>query len=126
MAKENSREQKMKYIFGNNPQIKELHVTSDDQAFTLERDAANHAANLEDKEIALVKRSEYVAASKTEVVVDQEAEREAAIARHLELFDKEPAKTAKLETILAKIEAEENRLQEEADKEPESDSEGDE
>lgn len=106
MAKENSRELKLKYIFNQYPEIKELHVTSDDQAFKQENDAKAHARTLDDKEVALVKRGEYVAA-KFSTEESDEDKRAALFARHLELFGKEPASNAKTETVAAKIAAKE-------------------
>lgn len=41
-------------IFESNPELKQVHFTSDGQAFFKESDAKNHAKTLEDKKVELV------------------------------------------------------------------------
>lgn len=130
MSKENTRERKLQYIFAQHPNDKELHVTSDDQAFRNKSDAINHGKTLSDKEVKLEKREDY---AKPSPVKDEKAkapaddakteakkEREALFARHEELFGQKPASTAPTAKVKAKIEAEEARLAEVAAKDAES------
>ena len=57
MAKDNSREAKIKLVFASYPEAKSFHFTSDGNAFSLESDAKNHAKNLEDKEVVEITRA---------------------------------------------------------------------
>lgn len=109
---ENTREKKLKYIFGANQDVKEFHVTSDDQAFRSPVDAANHAKTLEDQAVKIEKREDYVTVKPLQgaELLTAVKVREALVARHVALFGNEPAKNAKNETIAKKIEAEEARL----------------
>lgn len=126
MSKENTRERKLKYIFAQNPNDKELHVTSDDQAFRNRSDAVNHAKTLQDKDVKLEKREDYVKPlsvndeKASEPVTDAKSEakkeRDALFARHEELFKQKPAANASTEKLKSKIEAEEARLAEVAAK----------
>lgn len=111
---ENTREQKLKYIFGANQDVKEFHVTSDDQAFRSAVDAANHAKTLENQAVKIEKREDYVTVKPLQgaELLTAVKVREALVARHVTLFGNEPAKNAKNETIAKKIEAEEARLAE--------------
>lgn len=111
MSKTNQREQKMRYIFAQHPKTSEFHVTSDDQAFVNPSDAKNHATSLEDQEIVVEKRGDYV---KTKVVPtnQEESKKDALFKRHEELFGQKPAWNANLEKLEAKIVAEEAKVQE--------------
>lgn len=135
MSKENTRERKLQYIFAQHPNDKELHVTSDDQAFRSKSDAINHGKTLADKEVKLEKREDY---AKPSPVKDEKAKataddakteakkvREALFARHEELFGQKPASTAPTAKVKAKIEAEEARLAEVAAKDADSVNAGD-
>lgn len=57
MAKDNSREAKIKLVFASYPEAKSFHFTSDDNAFSLESDAKNHAKNLDDKSVTEITRA---------------------------------------------------------------------
>jgi len=123
MSKENTRERKLQYIFAQNPNDKELHVTSDDQAFRNKSDAVNHSKTLENKDVKLEKREDYVKPSSEKVsepVADAKSEakkeREALFARHEQLFKQKPASNAPTQKVKEKIEAEEARLAEVAAK----------
>ncbi|WP_144036565.1 hypothetical protein [Sphingobacterium psychroaquaticum] len=111
----------MKYAFSSHPSVNELHVTSDDLMFLNASDAKNHAVSLDDKEVTIAKRSDYVTAAKLPVDDNQlDLEREALISKHTELFGKPPAKTAGIEKLKVKIETEEKRLLEVAAQETEA------
>lgn len=119
MAKENSRERKLKYAFGANKKVELLYVTSDDQMFTNKSDAVNHSRSLEDQTVESAERRKYVGGpSEAEVAAaaaaEAEAERDELIAEFVELFGKEPAVSAKNEDIRAKIDEELKRLKTEA------------
>lgn len=111
MAKENSREMKLKYAFRSNSKVEVLHVTSDDQMFTQKGDALSHAKTLEDKALYDAKREKYMGGpSKEDVKIADadkaKADRKSLFEKHKELFGKNPAATAKNEDISKKIEAE--------------------
>lgn len=116
--KENTREQRLKYAFAAHMGVMLFFVTSDDQMFVQRCDAVNHASTLENKEIDEAHRKDYVTSVATSVPDNQlDLERESLVIRHQELFEgKKPAKNAAIETIKAKIKAEEERLAEEAKK----------
>lgn len=117
---ENTRKKRITYAFGAHASEKELHVTVDDQMFLTASDAANHAKTLEDATVEVVKREDYV---KVAPVVDNQLdlERESLVIKHKELFGKEPAKTASIDTLKKKITDEESRLAELKAKETETD-----
>lgn len=118
MAKENTREQRIKYAFGAHPSVKELHVTSDDQMFIQPTDAVNHAKSLEDDSVEVAKRIDYVENKITPVAPNQlDLEREALAIRHEELFGKKPAPNAGIEKLKEKIKVEEERLAKVAEEE---------
>lgn len=121
MAKENTREQKLKYAFGAHPSVQELHVASDDSMFLNASDAKNHASTLADKTVEVEKRSDYVENKVEPVAPNQlDLELEALRARHLELFKQKAANNAGIEKLKAKIEVEEARLAEVANKDAEA------
>lgn len=115
---ENTREQKLKYGFGAHPSVKEFHVTSDDQMFLNAGDANNHAKSLEDKEVKVEKRSDYVK-NKLDNAPDNQLdlEKEALRERHKELFGNYPNANAGLAKLKEKIKDEEDRMSVLADKE---------
>lgn len=122
MSRENTRERKLQLIFGSHPKVDVFYVTSDDQAFYHENDADNHAKTLANKSVLKAERRNYLlgkAGAEAEVQSGDEAKdadsRKALAALHKELFGKAPAKNAKLETIKAKVEAEQARLAAAAD-----------
>jgi len=47
-------------IFESNPQLKEVHVTTDGQCFYNEHDAKMHAKSLEDKKVELVLNPDHL------------------------------------------------------------------
>lgn len=126
MAKENTRERRLKLIFGLHPKADQFHVTSDDQAFEKKSLAEKHAETLRKAglkgDVSLVKRSDIIkggkpaadagkepANAKTAKSDGKESDTESLAALnkiHEELFGKAPAKNAKPETIKAKIDAE--------------------
>lgn len=55
-----TREDKLSYIFKHNAELKELYVTSDEQAFPVQADAKNHANTLKDKDVQLVHRRDIL------------------------------------------------------------------
>lgn len=116
---ENTREQKLKYIFGANQNVEEFFVTSDDQAFRSENDATNHAKTLTDGAVKRERRVDYldIVVEKTDPKAEAKAARTALFARHEELFGIKPAKTAKTADVKSKIDAEEARIAEVAKKE---------
>ena len=57
-------------IFKTNPDLKEVHMTSDGQAFYNDGDAKAHAKTLEKKEIELVLNSKFL----VDIEVDEEEE----------------------------------------------------
>lgn len=117
MANENTREQKLKYAFGAHPSVKELHVASDDSMFLNASDAANHAKSLEDTEVKIEKRSDYIESKVAPAAPNQlDLELKALRARHLQLFNRKAAHNAGVEKLKANIEAEEARRAEEATK----------
>lgn len=79
-------------VLKRNPDIKEVHVTSDGVAFYTRNDAQNHANSLENREVFGFKRAAApatpVASSKEEA--DSEPERDELTG---ELIDDEPANT---------------------------------
>jgi len=104
---ENTREQKLKYAFGAHLSVKEFHVTSDDQMFLGASDANNHAKSLDDKDVVVEKRSDYVKSAVAPAPDNQlDLEREALIAKHQELFGQKPAKNAGIGTLQKKIDEE--------------------
>ncbi len=115
---ENTREQKLKYGFGAHPSVKEFHVTSDDQMFLNAGDANNHAKNLEDKEVKVELRSDYVKSTVDPAPDNQlDLEKEALREKHKELFGNYPNANAGLDKIKEKILLEEARLAALAEKE---------
>ncbi|WP_282635712.1 hypothetical protein [Sphingobacterium thalpophilum] len=111
---ENTREQKLKYAFGAHPSVKEFHVTSDDQMFLTAVDAKNHAHTLEDQEVKIELRSDYVTSTVKSAPENQlDLEKEALRERHKELIGKYPAANAGIETIKKNIQEAEDRLAEE-------------
>ncbi|MGJ1305133.1 hypothetical protein [Sphingobacterium multivorum] len=115
---ENTREQKLKYGFGSHPSVKEFHVTSDDQMFLNAGDANNHAKNLEDKEVKVELRSDYLKSTVDPAPDNQlDLEKEALREKHNELFGNYPNANAGLDKIKEKIKIEEDRLAALADKE---------
>jgi len=121
--KENTREQRLKYAFAAHMGVMLFFVTSDDQMFVQKCDAENHASTLENKDIDEANRKNYVTSPAIAVPDNQlDLERESLVIRHQELFDgKKPAKNAAIETIKAKIKAEEERLADEVQKAAELD-----
>lgn len=112
---ENTREQKLKYAFGAHPSVKEFHVTSDDQMFLGDSDANNHANSLDDKDVVVEKRSDYVKSAVAPAPDNQlDLEREALIAKHQELFGQKPAKNAGIGTLQKKIDEEVAKREEQA------------
>jgi len=59
-------------IFKTNPNLKEVHMTSDGQAFYNDNDAKMHAKTLEKKEVELVLNSKFL----VDIEVDEEEELE--------------------------------------------------
>lgn len=124
---ENSREEKLKYIFSSYPKAKVLFVTSDNQMFFEESHAQPHAKTLEDQDIVKENRADYIAkAEPTAPAADQaDQELEALREKHNLLFGTYPNKMAKASTILEKITKEEQRVADLAAKEAEKKGEGD-
>lgn len=121
MANENTREQKLKYAFGAHPSVQELHVASDDSMFLNASDAKNHAASLEDKEVKIEKRSDYIENKVAPAAPNQlDLELEALRARYLELFEQKAAHNAGIEKLKQRIADEEARLAEVAAKDAEA------
>lgn len=125
MAKENTREQKLKYAFGAHPSVKEFHVASDDSMFLNASDAKNHAATLDDKEVKVEKRSDYIVKTEQPSNKDSEAdkaksERATLFAKHEKLFGQKPASNAPTKMLKEKIATEEARLAEAATKDAEA------
>lgn len=117
---ENTREQKLKYAFGAHSSVKEFHVTSDDQMFLGASDANNHAKSLDDKDVVVEKRSDYVKSAVAPAPDNQlDLEREALIVKHQELFGQKPAKNAGIGTLQKKIDEEIARREEQAIKDAE-------
>lgn len=117
---ENTREQKIKYAFGAHPTVKEFHVTSDDQMFLGSSDANNHAKSLDDKDVVVEKRSDYVKSAVAPAPDNQlDLEREALIVKHQELFGQKPAKNAGIGTLQKKIDEEVARREAQAIKDAE-------
>ena len=115
MAKENTRAERLKYAFGAHPSVKEFHVTSDDQMFVEANNAANHAKTLENKDVEVAKRSDYVKSTAPSAPENQlDLEREALKAKHKELFGKDPAPNFNLDKLKKKITDEEAKLKQEA------------
>lgn len=116
MAKENTRAERLKYAFGAHPSVKEFHVTSDDQMFVEANNAANHAKTLENKDIEMAKRSDYVKSTAPDAPENQlDLEREALKAKHKELFGKDPAPNFNLDNLKKKIADEEAKRQQEVE-----------
>lgn len=114
----NDRNKKLKYAFGHHRKVDTFYVTSDDQIFSLESDAKNHAKSLEDKSVESYQRKDVLGGISEEEKKAQEAaaaddHREALFAKHEELFGKLPAPNAKNETIEKKIAEYEVKLKEE-------------
>lgn len=103
-----TREEKLRSIFKLNPQFKELHVTSDDQAFSQLSDAKNHARTLKDDSIDLVTPRSFKKESSSEEkpagsIADQSDEKAALVTEYSALAGKEPAKNIGIETLKTKI-----------------------
>lgn len=116
------RKIKLEYAFGHHRKVDVFYVTSDDQIFTLESDARNHAKSLDKKEVESYRRNEILGgpSDKEKEELQQAAEddhREFLFERHEELFGKLPAKNAKNETIEKKIADHEHKLAEEEETE---------
>ncbi|WP_164126110.1 hypothetical protein [Sphingobacterium luzhongxinii] len=121
MANENTREQKLKYAFGAHPSLKELHVASDDSMFLNASDAANHAKTLENAEVKIEKRSDYIESKVAPAAPNQlDLELEALRARYLELFKQKAAHNAGIDKLKQRIADEEARLAEVATKDAEA------
>lgn len=95
-----------KLLFGHHPNAKGFYLTADNQAFSEKTDADNHAKSLTEKEVDWV---ENPCLGKN-VNADDQAEREALIERHQELFGTPAAKNIKTETLKAKIAEKEAEL----------------
>lgn len=78
MQKANTRAAKLNIIFARNPSAKGFYVTSDDQAFTLENNAKNHAETLEDKTYEFEARPKGAKASDETVSTEVKEEKPAA------------------------------------------------
>lgn len=125
MAKENTREERLKYAFGAHPSVKEFHVTSDDQMFVEANNAKNHANSLEDKTVVIAKRVDYVKSTAPAIPDNQlDLEREALKAKHKELFGKDPAANFNMEKMKKKVADEEIKRAEEAQKSEAADKGG--
>lgn len=133
MSKENSRERIIQLAFGAYPEVKEFHFTSDNQAFSEESDAKNHASTLKDKEVELIKRSslkkntqEADASSAADAGNDDkktakdvvDLERDALVERYTELLGKSPNHNTGVKKLKAEIEKAEAALKEKESKEP--------
>jgi hypothetical protein len=66
MNVENSREKKVEQVFGQNPQLDEIWMTSDDLAFSKEDKAEGHASHLADNKV------EHYLKNQPEVIVENE------------------------------------------------------
>ncbi len=66
MNSENSREKKVEQVFGQNPQLDEIWMTSDDLAFSKEDKAEGHASHLADNKVA------HYLKNQPEVIVENE------------------------------------------------------
>lgn len=89
MKESTERAHTMKVIFAQHPEANEFHVTSDNQAFTLQNDADNHAKDLADKSVALCKRADFTDTKEKAVKPADEGdkEKEAAKAARKSLTD---------------------------------------
>ena len=72
-------------IFKTNPNLKEVHMTSDGQAFYNDNDAKLHAKSLEDKNVELVVNPDHI------VVIDEEVEETEETKATLEVVTEETA-----------------------------------
>lgn len=105
MEKAQKREEITKLLFGQYPEEKGFHMTSDNNAFTDKNkgDALNHAKTLTDKKVDWVPNPKVE--TEADEISDEEkaAERTALIARYTELFGSAPVKNIKTETLKTKI-----------------------
>ena len=65
-------------IFKTNPNLKEVHITSDGECFYNEGDAKNHSKSLEDKKVELVLNPDHITVEGAEEVEAEEVTEEAA------------------------------------------------
>ena len=112
-SKKETRELRLKYAFGSNSKVEELHVTSDDQMFTNGSDAKAHAKSLEDETVDVAKRSDYIKVQSVAQKIADEvfSERSQLIEKHVALFGKKPSANASIDKIKEKVEAEEKRIE---------------
>jgi hypothetical protein len=82
-------------IFKTNPNLKEVHMTSDGQAFYNDNDAKMHAKSLEDKKVELVLNPDHIEVVAEEVEETEETEETKAT---LEVVTEETASTEVEET----------------------------
>lgn len=97
----NTREEKLKLMFGQFPEEKGFWLTSDNQGFTEsnKQNGLNHSKTLEDKSFVWVDNPKL----KVEITDDTADERKSLIEKYKVLFGAEPAKNIKTETLKTKI-----------------------
>lgn len=95
-------------IFKTNPNLKEVHMTSDGQAFYNDNDAKMHAKSLEDKKVELVLNPDHI-----EVVAEEVEEIDQLVSAKMKLISDE-GNGEENEEIKANADGTENVLTEES------------
>ena len=109
MSTENTREKQLKLIFSQNEEYDILYVTSDNQCFTQEHHALNHAGFLDTKTVDLVRRKDFVSENKAEDNQNQVSEQKTTKGK--KQAEDNQKQVSKQKTTKGKKQAEDNQKQ---------------
>ncbi len=95
-------------IFAIHPNLEDVHITTDGQAFRKKADAEAHAQTLKDSKVYTFDRE---VAPSQEAKTEDDKEREALVEEYTKLFGKKPNHNIGTETLRKKIADEKARLE---------------